>query len=129
MDSAYQTMEKSDKKKPEELIKIMCENISKATSIPMCKISTDIVLPISCVWYQNSRHLADTSLEEEGKHKENAIRSLYNYPCLEIEKTGQGMSPHQSLQDLPSSGIVKHLEDASGLLILAARYIILIIMQ
>ncbi len=88
----------------------------------MCKISTDIVLPISCVWYQNSRRLADTSLEEEGKHKENAIRSLYNYPYLEIEKTGQGMSPHQSLQDLSSSGIVRHLEDASGLLVLAARY-------
>ncbi|XP_064389734.1 uncharacterized protein LOC135337711 isoform X2 [Halichondria panicea] len=121
MDFAYQTMEKSDKKKLEELIKIMCESISKVTSIPMCKISTDIVLPISCVWYQNSRRLADTSLEEEGKHKENAIRSLYNYPYLEIEKTGQGMSPHQSLQDLSSSGIVRHLEDASGLLVLAAR--------
>ncbi len=119
MDVAYQNMEKSDKNMPEELTKIMCKNISKSTSIP--NINTDIVLPISCVWYKNSRHLTDTSPEEEGKHRENAIGSLYNYPYLEMEAIGQGMSRHKSLQDLSSSGMVTHLEDASGLLALTAR--------
>ncbi len=120
MDMAYLNMDGSDVRKPEELIKAVCEKISEATNIP--NVRADIVLPISCRWYEKSRKLADAYPDMEERHRDNAIRSLFDYPYLEVEATGQGISRNQALFDLPSSQIVKCLEDASGVPLLKERY-------
>ncbi|XP_064388725.1 uncharacterized protein LOC135336793 [Halichondria panicea] len=119
MDMAYLNMDGSDVRKPEELIKAVCEKISEATNIP--NVRADIVLPISCRWYEKSRKLADAYPDMEERHRDNAIRSLFDYPYLEVEATGQGISRNQALFDLPSSQIVKCLEDASGVPLLKER--------
>ncbi len=108
MDRVYSEMGDED---ADQCVKnVLVDEIKRISEIP--HIKSDIVIPVSCIWYERARNLEEAIGSDVDK-----CRSLAEGSLLLSQKTKVAVS------DLTSSQLVKHLENDSGVPALKQRYV------
>ena len=103
--------------------KKMISSIKDATKTV---VSDDTIIPLIGEWALSASRLASCLISDPCSEKrerlEEATAALESYPHLSLPR-GQEQSPKDVIQNLEPMALITHLEKASGISDLKARYI------
>ena len=101
----------------------MTDSIKDATKTD---VSDDTIIPLCGEWALSASRLASCLISDPCSEKqerlEEATAALESYPHLSLPR-GQEQSPKDAIHNLEPMALITHLEKASGISDLKARYI------